>query len=344
MVNNRNLVWSSKRKFSLKRLIPSLCIMYNLVSLLSCMTPDTTVMAEPEYPDWFYAPPGGEGVFFGIGSGDELPGAQQSAIVDIGQQFSTTVQSVLTSKLDQDHDDVSHISNHVTAYQVTGARIIDQFQDTRGRYWVLAQAPLDCMLDITEGVLISYKLEYRQEAEDVLQLIEKLEQETVEKNQWFYKPEYVVGDTGPAGGIVFYENPDYALHGWRYLEAWAHDEPGPLYQWKANETPSPGTLTIIGSGYSNTYTALQGGDHLAAEAARNAGHGGHEDWFLPSKDELNLMYQNLYKMGAGDLKHGPYWSSTQYYAYYAWAQDFSDGKQDFDFMYSSYRVRLVRAF
>ena len=35
---------------------------------------------------------------------------------------------------------------------------------------------------------------------------------------------YAVGDVGPAGGFVFYENPNFAADGWRYLEAAPFDQ------------------------------------------------------------------------------------------------------------------------
>ena len=36
---------------------------------------------------------------------------------------------------------------------------------------------------------------------------------------WLSRVEYAIGDTGPAGGFIFYENPNYKVDGWRYLEA-----------------------------------------------------------------------------------------------------------------------------
>jgi hypothetical protein len=36
--------------------------------------------------------------------------------------------------------------------------------------------------------------------------------------------EYEVGDVGPAGGFIFYKNPNYASDGWRYLEAAPFDQ------------------------------------------------------------------------------------------------------------------------
>lgn len=36
--------------------------------------------------------------------------------------------------------------------------------------------------------------------------------------------EYNIGDTGPAGGLIFYINPNYETDGWRYLEAAPGDQ------------------------------------------------------------------------------------------------------------------------
>ena len=41
---------------------------------------------------------------------------------------------------------------------------------------------------------------------------------------WLSKEEYGIGDTGPAGGLIFYVNPNYAVDGWRYLEAAPFDQ------------------------------------------------------------------------------------------------------------------------
>lgn len=72
---------------------------------------------------------------------------------------------------------------------------------------------------------------------------------------------------------------------------------------------------------------------------------GYSDWYLPSKEELDLMYRNLHKRGIGGFsEQKSYWSSSEIYSNYVWLQYFADGTQ---FRYSKdggARVRAVRAF
>ena len=79
--------------------------------------------------------------------------------------------------------------------------------------------------------------------------------------------------------------------------------------------------------------------------------GGYDDWYLPSKDELKLMYDNLKANNLGGLSGDLHWSSTVHDTYYAWYKDFYCG----DFMscanewyadknWEALRVRAVRAY
>ena len=123
------------------------------------------------------------------------------------------------------------------------------------------------------------------------------------------------------------------------------------------------TKTEIGEGYNNTkilmdkmsyyaYTYGVGRDITEDYAARlckvleyKTDGEVFKDWFLPSKDELNLMYENLYKKGLGLFAADDYWSSSEYDATYAWLQSFSSGDQPNDYARSHRsRVRPVRAF
>ena len=47
-----------------------------------------------------------------------------------------------------------------------------------------------------------------------------------EMSVWLSQEGYALGDTGPAGGLIFYENPNAAADGWRYLEAAPFDQSG----------------------------------------------------------------------------------------------------------------------
>lgn len=65
-----------------------------------------------------------------------------------------------------------------------------------------------------------------------------------------------------------------------------------------------------------------------------------EGWRLPTKDELDLMYQ--YKKELSGFGAYSYWSSSEYSAYDTWAKDFrSSGQYVTDKKYGC-RVRLVR--
>ena len=66
-----------------------------------------------------------------------------------------------------------------------------------------------------------------------------------------------------------------------------------------------------------------------------------EGWKLPSKDELNTLYQNSYEIGG--FKNSSYWSSTQLDVNGAWYQFFFDGDQNYNGKYATEYVRAIRA-
>ena len=70
--------------------------------------------------------------------------------------------------------------------------------------------------------------------------------------------------------------------------------------------------------------------------------GGHNDWFLPSKDELDKLYIN--KVAIGGFADYYYWSSSEYDAGYAWSQFLSNGSQVSYGKFNTFQVRAVRAF
>ena len=176
---------------------------------------------------------------------------------------------------------------------------------------------------------------------------------------------YALRDIGPAGGYIFYDKGNYlkadfiivkasgngtvpitpTYSDWRYLEAASSDSPSA--EWGCDGTLIPGADgTAVGTGEQNTIDIEAGctTPDTAADICANLSLGGYTDWFLPSKDELNLMYENLKVSGVGGFAGYYYWSSSEYGAHYAWYQNFYNGNQNNYLKYGTYRVRAVRAF
>jgi hypothetical protein len=105
-----------------------------------------------------------------------------------------------------------------------------------------------------------------------------------------------------------------------------------------------------GSGNQNTIdimaaTCSQFTSPVAASVCGNLVLNGYSDWFLPSKDELNILYLN--KVAIGNFSNVYYWSSSEMtnQSYSAWAQDFDTGQQGVgSWKDGSWKVRAVRYF
>ena len=154
---------------------------------------------------------------------------------------------------------------------------------------------------------------------------------------------YTVGDTGPASGLIFYDKGSYS-DGWRYLEAAPSDQSTGIQWYNGSYVVTGATGTAIGTGQANTtaIVTIQGTGSYAAQLCNDLIVGGYNDWFLPSKDELNKLYLN--KVAIGGFAVDSYWSSSEYRAYYAWYQYFGNGYQNLNYKLNTYRVRAVRAF
>ena len=184
-----------------------------------------------------------------------------------------------------------------------------------------------------------------------------------------------IGDIGPGGGIVFYDAGKDEYWG-RYLEMAPQACEGVKLPWR----PMGNSKTIyresfgqtaaelrvlskgIGMGKVNTriITLALGGGTYAAKYAEDLNCSGVDDWFLPSKDELDLAYNRLAqnRVGGqntpvGGFNKGYYWTSSDYNNSTAWSQYFMDGQQ-FDRVQTlsgnklppanPFRVRPIRAF
>jgi len=162
--------------------------------------------------------------------------------------------------------------------------------------------------------------------------------------------EYIIGSTGPAGGIIFYDK-GHSSDGWRYLEA-APAETEFRTGWGAFGHHVSGTETDIGNGKRNTgiivdYLNRIGETGSAAQICDNLVVNGFGDWFLPCIDELMLMHANLHSNGLGgfsDAWDAWWWSSSQYDDHHAWYMNSYGGLFNNHAKPNTGSVRAIRAF
>jgi len=158
-----------------------------------------------------------------------------------------------------------------------------------------------------------------------------------------------IGDTYQ-GGIIFYLDAS-GCHG---LISAPTDQSTGIQWWNGSYTDTYASGSGLFDGDGNCYRIRRSQGACAscnaAELCLFLTLGGYSDWYLPSKYELNLMYQNIGQgnaLGLGNVGGfaGNYWSSTEYHNASAWFQYFSSGGQDYDGKDNlTYYVRAVRAF
>lgn len=164
---------------------------------------------------------------------------------------------------------------------------------------------------------------------------------------------YSVGDTAQGGVVVYVD-----ATGWHGLVAAQTDETigaTVIMPWK----PGPFNINFhaatdgLYAGQNNTTNIVfysQPSGIYAAYYSSLSVIGGFTDWYLPSKFELNLVYQQ--RAAVGGFASGVYWSSTTWDGWpesKAWAQYFYDGGYGNGFQFDGdqqqeFRVRSVRAF
>ena len=180
---------------------------------------------------------------------------------------------------------------------------------------------------------------------------------------------YIIGDTGPGGGKIFY----VSLSGFsmtdtgktaHYLEAASNDIPT-LLAWSSypaggTHPDITGTGNGIGTGRKNTNLILAGDLNAPAAKACDEYVTGKNDWFLPSLDELDELHKQkalfnnwgtTYNLDEDEFALA-YWSSSQGDDGHSWAQffnvltelDLNDGDQLEPTKNNKASVRPIRAF
>lgn len=115
--------------------------------------------------------------------------------------------------------------------------------------------------------------------------------------------------------------------------------------WSSN-APAGAAGRAVGTGNQNTADIVLGcpEEGIAARLCYDLEMNGYSDWYLPSIDELLLMYTNLHLNGSGSFDDHFYWSSTQD-KYGSWVVSFHYGsKSNQNRDKKTIRTRAVRAF
>ena len=172
---------------------------------------------------------------------------------------------------------------------------------------------------------------------------------------------YDVGQTGPSGGIIAYDKGEFT-NGWQYIEVAPQDQNNEEWGCLSAEI-SAAQYNQTGTGYQNTIAITnyhnsltnyylnpsicndQNNGSLSAKTAIMETIGFKNDWFIPSVNELEIIYSNLSPLNLGDFQNAYYWSSSEYDILKAKCINFENGQSTTILKNSStVKTRLIRYF
>lgn len=158
------------------------------------------------------------------------------------------------------------------------------------------------------------------------------------KENHFSDDTHNIGQTF-GGGVIFYIDAS-GQHG---LIAAPEDQSDSI-KWSDNFYRTDAVDAEVGRGQFNTTSIINtlGTGNYAASMCDRLIYNGYNDWFLPSKNELLLLYQQ--RNAIGGFINDYYWSSTEYDTLNAWYLYFPYGPQYYAKKDINARIRAVRAF
>jgi len=106
-----------------------------------------------------------------------------------------------------------------------------------------------------------------------------------------------------------------------------------------------------GATNSNAIVSQSGHTNSAAKLCIDLVSSGQNDWYMPSIQELSLLWNNYFTVASSltqitgaQLLSTYYWSSSEYCADYGWYIDFTNGNTDYNYKTNATNVRAIRAF
>jgi uncharacterized protein (TIGR02145 family) len=158
-----------------------------------------------------------------------------------------------------------------------------------------------------------------------------------------------IGDSYQGGKVAYISqsgDPGYIVGETSGLIAAPSDQTNSIEWYNSSFTTTGATATELGTGNTNTTAIIinQGNTgSYAAKICRDYTGGGYNDWYLPSRDELNILYTN--RAAIGGFSNLVYWSSSEINNNYALIQNWYNGGSNSGNLKSNQAsVRAIRSF
>jgi len=156
-----------------------------------------------------------------------------------------------------------------------------------------------------------------------------------------------VGDSYMGGKVAYIlksSDPGYNAEVQHGMIAAPTDQSTGIMWWNGISSVTGATAITYGTGNANTQTIVtsQGVGSYAAKLCSDLVLGGYDDWYLPSKDELFILYTN--RVIIGSFASTSYWSSSEVSTGSALLHGFSSGIQGSGGKGFLANVRAVRSF
>ena len=178
--------------------------------------------------------------------------------------------------------------------------------------------------------------------------------------------ESIVGGGSGGGGFTHYIGKEFGggviFHLWKDAQGVEHGLIVDKTDLSTSQVWSNVDQTLIGPSAQSSWDGLSNSNAIVGQAGHtssasalclNSTNGGQSDWYLPSIDELSLLWHNRFNVnkslssitGATVLPFSAgFWSSTEGGASHAWYFGFTSGSAFSNYKYSANYVRAVRAF